>query len=358
MTPPPQQVLNEMHASLRFDVIYTISKLHIPDLLATQPLSLSHLITTLNESQPDKLLRVLQAARSSGYLHKSTSGQWHNNRLSSVLSTTHPASLRAMVLMKHEDNFLPWEFLVEHLQLPSTHGQDLFFHKVHGGASMWEYLEADEERQRQFGDAMACYDTIGSFGPVHDFDWSRFKRILDMGGNKGSFLSRLLDAHPQLHGVVFDLPDVIEKNTRSFWNAKPDELRERISLAAGSFFDAATIPRGRNGDAYVLRIILHDWSDSEVVAILKNIRAAIGSSAAASVIIVEMLPGPKDPLPVRHLLDLHMMVMFGGAERTAAEFEPLLRMAGFKTVAVVEVRSVMRVLEAQPVRNDETSMAC
>ena len=346
---PPRVVLDDVHASLRCHIIYSITKLGVPDLLAANPASSSQLAESLSLPSAEKLHRLLQAAASTGYLREDSHGLWHNTPLSVVLSTKHPNSLQPIVLMSTEDVSQPWDYLVDYLRLTSDGNQDLFFPKLHGGQSVWDYLETHPERQERFGAAMSSMDVVSSRAAIVDFDWSKFRRVIDVGGNEGSFLAGILQEYPHLRGVVFDLPDVIASNTERVWRSKPKEMQDRVELVPGSFLDASTIPKASDGDAYVMRAVLHNWRSDDVARILSNIRLAMGS-AAASLVIVELLPARKEPVATRLLLDLHMMLLFNSEERSVERFDPLLRDAGYRVEGVTNVRSAMRILEARPVK--------
>ena len=347
-----------MLGGMRAQVVYSLVQLRIPDLLADdlKPQTTVQLAQALSVARPDKLFRLLLAGRSLGYLSLDRQGGWHITRAGVVLAGSHPTSIRPIPVWLSGHMAPLWDQLPESLQLPSTDGQDVIFPRVHGGLSVWEYLEANPAVQQLFGDSMAAFDAVAWFGPVHDFDWSTFKRVVDVGGNSGSFLYKVLEAHPALRGSVFDLPSVVERNSRPAWEDREEGVRNRTTLVAGNFFDASTLPKAEDGDAFVLREILHDWSDADTLAILKALRAAIGDSQA-SLLIIEFLPEKKDLLFGRYAIDLLMMLVFGGKERSEEEFAVLLEAAGFRVAGVTEVRAVVRVLEAVPVKVTEAGEA-
>ena len=338
-----------MLGGMRAQVVYSLVQLRIADLLADKPQTTVQLAQALSISRPDSLFRLLLAGRSLGYLALDRQGAWHVARAGVVLTQSHPTSIRPISIWLTEFMAPLWDQLPDSLQLPLTDGQDIIFPRVYGGQSVWEYLEANPAVQKLFGDSMAAFDAVAWFGPVYDFDWSTFKRVIDVGGNKGSFLYKVLEANPEMQGIVFDLPDVIETNSRSAWEDREEDVKNRTTLMAGNFFDASTLPKAEDGDAFVLREILHDWSDADTLAILKSLRAAIGDSHS-SLLIVEFLPEKKDVLFGRYAIDLLMMLVFGGKERSMEEFEALLAASGFRVAGVSEVRAVVRVLEAVPVK--------
>jgi len=170
------------------------------------------------------------------------------------------------------------------------------------------------------------------------YDFSRCGLVVDVGGGQGALLAEILAAYPQARGIVFDQPHVVGGA------AEPPNaagVAERCRTEGGSFFES--VPAG--GDAYVLQHVLHDWNDERCATILANCRAAM---RAGSVLLVIENVLPEDGVPDAHLamLDLHMMVMLGGRERTRREYESLLRAAGFKPARSIPARGTIEVLEA------------
>src|SRR5690606_6033927 len=157
------------------------------------------------------------------------------------------------------------------------------------------------------------------------FDFSRYPVIVDVGGGVGARLAAILARHPQTRGVLFDVPDVIAKARRRLAD---DPVAERLALAEGDFFEA--VPEG--GNAYLLSHIIHDWPEAECLAILRNCRAAMTPSSRLLLIELVLPEGPA-PHPGK-MLDMTMLVMMGGRERTAAEYAALLEQAGFRLLGV------------------------
>jgi hypothetical protein len=145
--------------------------------------------------------------------------------------------------------------------------------------------------------------------------------VVDVGGGTGGLLSGLLARHPRLRGIVLDLPHSEAAALSTFAAAG---VADRCAFVSGDFFEAVTA----GGDAYVLSHILHDWDDEHALRILRAIRAACGD-AARLVIVDAVLPADGTSALVPKLLDLHMLVMLGGRERTADEWERLLGQGGF-----------------------------
>ena len=157
------------------------------------------------------------------------------------------------------------------------------------------------------------------------YDWSRVSIVADIGGGNGSLLTAVLDAHAHLRGVVFDLPHVVAAAAPLIEEAS---LSDRCETAAGDFFTDA-LPRA---DVYVLAQILHDWDDERAVAILRNCRRSIADDGR--LLLVEQVLPERDEPSYGRLLDLIMLLLLGGKERTSSEWSALLREGGFELVDI------------------------
>jgi hypothetical protein len=174
------------------------------------------------------------------------------------------------------------------------------------------------------------------------FDFSARRCLVDVGGGHGRLIADILAAQPDLRGVLFDLPPVIAGAGEVLRAAG---VQGRCGLAAGSFFDA--VPSG--GDVYLLHHILHNWDDTHCVAILRQCRAAMGADGRL-LIVEHLLPAEAAmPASVRlAMLDLHMLAVLGGQERSLAEFEALLRAGGLQLTRHLSLDASIHLLEAAP----------
>ena len=277
-----------------------------------------------------------------------------NTALSAVLRVNHPNSMRAMVGHNAEDAYPLWGKLTEFLKNPSGPiPWDLANPKYpFSKGGIWAFFEKHPEREEQFGRAMTSLDGLGANAMVTDGPWSRFSRVVDVGGGRGHFVHRLLDAHPEMRGVLMDRPPVIEL-AKTAWSSGGEfaSASSRVQLTAGSFFDESTIPRATDGDAYYMRYILHDWPEAESLSILRNVRTAIGA-ANATLLIGECALPDHDTIgvpPVMYQIDIQMMGAFGDAqERTPKQWAELLSQGGFRLVGFHPTRSLVHWVEAIP----------
>lgn len=210
-----------------------------------------------------------------------------------------------------------------HLLHAVTTGETAF--RAAHGQSNWAYRDAHPDARACFDDAMAANARRVDTAVVEAVDFGRFARIADIGGGQGSLLRAILAAYPELHGVLFDRPAVIEAVAPS---VSGTDLSRRCTLAAGDFFD--TVPAGF--DAYLLKYVLHDWDDADAVRILAACRRAMPPHGR--VLVIERLVGTDPADPVAAVSDLNMLVITGGRERTRDEFAALFAAAGLRLDAI------------------------
>lgn len=258
----------------------------------------------------DALHRVLCLLTDHGVFRRDGAG-FSYTPASELLRTDHPMSMRAFPQMMGQPVFLE---LFGHLE-----------HSVRTGApaihtvepeGLWAYYESRPEQARIFGQAMTA-KAAGDIGSVlGSYDFSRFDVIADVGGGRGHLLRAVLDSAPDAKGVLFDLPEV---------TGQLDFEHDRLAVQAGDFFvDPLPV-----ADAYLLMEVLHDWPDAEAVKILSAVRHA--APAGATVLIIENVLPDQDPDPRGHTLDVIMLAVTGGRERTPSQFATLFDQAGLRS---------------------------
>jgi len=348
--PPPVRMvelaLGGLHKS---QVIVAIDDLGIADALGDSAQTAQQLAATLGIQDADKLCRLLTAAAAFGVLtarqdSKSSTITFHNNALSAVLRNDHPNTVTHTIKGGMRSLYMPFNYIAEGLRqdrvpFDITHGQD-----------MWQYLKNNAEMEHEFSLAMASQDKMGIHGLLTDYDWSQHSKVIDVGAAYGTFLAAMLKQHPSLSGVVCDLSQVVQKAEQQWQSKYPSSMINRTSFVECDFLKSGMLPKADQArEAYVLRDILHDWSDDKVLVILRNLRQAIGDNPSAVVLLVEsVLQGITD-LSVKYLLDITMLVAVDGKERTEQEFGQLLQDTGFHLKTVHQTRGLYRVVEALPV---------
>jgi hypothetical protein len=207
------------------------------------------------------------------------------------------------------------------------------------GAEIWDYYKAVPEEGTAFTAAMTHLTSTVSDEVARLLDTARYTQAVDVGGAAGSFLYSLMRANAALKGIVFDRPNVVPGASAA---ANEAGLAERIKVIGGDFFKS--VPEG---DLYLLKYILHDWSDAECLTILRNCREA--AKPGARIAVVEQLLEPETGSPFTSLMDLNMHVMLTGCERTLDEYQSLFSGAGFGQTSITRTNSPMMILAADAV---------
>jgi spermidine synthase len=258
-------------------------------------------------------------------------GRFALTPLGATLRTDVPGSLRYFAIEELGENHYPaWERVLHSVET----GAIAFDHVY--GVSKWQYMAEHSDEARIFDAAMSSFSSAVAAAVVAAYDFSSSATVVDIGGGDGTLLAAILKANPSLRGVVADLPHVAEGAQRRL---EAEGLADRCEVAAGSFFESAPV-----GDTYVLKFIIHDWDDQQSAAILRNCRSAM--AANGRVLLVEAVIQPGTATSFSKYVDLNMLVMTGGRERTEAEYRALLDSAGLRLTRIIPTCTEMSVLEA------------
>ena len=207
------------------------------------------------------------------------------------------------------------------------------------GSEVFEHFARNPELSKVFNDAMTGFSTVVIPAIVESYDFSGIRTLVDIAGGHGAVLTAILEKHPGMKGILFDVDHVIAGATPKI---EAQGLAGRVSTASGDFFKA--VPSG--GDAYIMKHIIHDWDDEKAALILSNIRAVL--SKDGRVILLEAVIPPGNEPAMGKGIDLEMLVMPGGRERTEQEFRALFDRAGFTLTRIVPTASPLSVVEAKP----------
>jgi len=314
--------------------IHTAAKLGVADQLAREPASAEELAARLGVHGPT-LHRLLRTLASAGIFAEVESARFTLTPMGQLLRSDVPGSVRPFVLWAgHATTWAAWGELEA-----SVRTGEAAFPTVHG-TDVWSYYRERPELNALFDGAMAGMPKPLIDGVLAAYDFGAFKSIVDVGGGKGQLLAAILGASPAARGTLFDQPQVIAGAAPLLAAAN---VADRVAVVGGDFF--AEVPRG--GDAYLLKMILHDWNDERAAKILATCRAAMAPGSKL-VIVERVIPPGNGPHLAKHL-DLMMLVFFGSKERTEPEFSALLAGAGFRLDAVRPAQFGLAVLEATPV---------
>lgn len=311
--------------------VYIAAKLGIADYLQEQPKTAEEL-AALTDTHAPSLYRVLRALASVGVFVEDENHRFGLTPLAATLQTESSVSLRFMAIAElGPEHYLGWGNLLHSVKTGKT-----AFERA-TGMSIWDYYAQHPEDGKYFDRAMTDLTVTVVEGFLESYDFSSFKTVVDVGGGRGSLIGAILKANPTLKGILFDVPTVIED---ALPQLAADGVAERCALVTGNFFES--VPVG--GDAYLLKWIIHDWDDEKAIAILKNCHQAMPDNSR--LLLIEQVISHGNDLPFGQLMDLNMLVMMGGRERTEAEFRSILQAGGFQLTRIIPSLSPMSAIEA------------
>ncbi|MFF8312580.1 methyltransferase [Streptomyces lydicus] len=307
----------------------TAARYRLADHLSGGPRTAEQLAAATGTHAP-KLRRVLRYLATRGIFREDSSGAYRLTPAAEPLRTDVPDSLHPAVLMMTDAMFLRTS-----AALPDAvqHGGPSFERTF--GAPLFEHLLADPAARRLFDDGMASLSAPVDEAVADAYPFPGTGTVVDVGGGRGGLLRAALRRHPQLTGVLFDQAPPLAHHLLD-----GDELKGRWRTEEGDFF--ASVPAG--GDVYVLKHVLHDWSDEDCRRILRNCRTAM--AAGSRLLIVDAVLPPGNAPHFGKTLDVAMMVVADGQERTAEEFATLLSACGFRLTRVLPTSAFPSVVEA------------
>jgi hypothetical protein len=324
---PGDLVADLARAYLAPRCLHVVAEIGVADHLADVPRPL-HALAEATAVNPDALGRILDLLATQGVFARSGSGYEHTPA-SRLLLSDHPQSLRSFVRMMGSDVF--WSGLGDLAHSLETGAPAVTQVSPEG---LFAYLRATPEMGKVFDEAMTGKSRLDIAGIIAAYDFSRLGTVADVGGGRGHLLQAVLEAAPRANGILFDLPQVVA-NSKSLGSP-------RMSLQAGDFFKDP-LPLA---DAYLLCNVVHDWSDDQATAILLNVRRAVPKGGRL-LVIENILPEGPEAHRARQL-DIIMLAMTGGRERTNDEYERLLAAAGFQVSRVVRTQTPISIIEAVP----------
>ena len=330
--PTPQDQMTRMITGAWISqMVHVAARLGIADRLAEGPKTVEELAQA-TETHARSLFRLLRALGSIGVFSEDAEGRFRTTPLGECLRSDVPGSQWAMALMMGEEHFQCWGDLLESVRT----GQPAFDRLY--GKPIFEYLGEHPEQAKVFDAAMTSIHGRETQATLDAYDFSGIGVLADVGGGNATNLIAILDRYPDMRGVLFDLPHVVERARR---NLEAAGVIDRCKPLGGSFFDAIPV----QADAYFLRHIIHDWDDEKAGLILGNIRQAM--PPGARLLVVEHVLPPGDEPSFGKLLDLNMLLLPGGVERTEAEFRRLYENSGFRLTRIVPVEGDLSVIEGE-----------
>jgi SAM-dependent methyltransferase len=338
MTAEPQSTvdtagrLRQMIAGYQVtQAVHAAAVLGVADLLADGAEYSERLAHALGVPE-DPLYRLLRELAGVGVVEEVAPRRFGLTPVGELLRSDRADSQRPMAVMAGQDwMWRPWGRLVDSVRTGRTAFDSVF------GMPFFGYLQADAQARAVFQGAMRSANTRAAVADHYDFSGSR--TVADVGGGHGPVLASILQKHPHVEGVLFERPAVLDAAREHLASAG---VLDRCRLVAGDFFESVC----EGADTYVLSQILHDWDDTDAVAILANCRRVM--APGSRLLVVERVAKPHGVPHTGPLADLMMLVMLGGRERTGDEYEALLAKAGIRLARTVPVGEAWRVLEGVP----------
>ena len=303
--------------------VYVAAKLGVSDLLADGPRSSAEL-AELTKTHAPSLYRILRVLAALDVLREQPPGKFVLTPLGERLQTGVSGSLRNWAILTDQLGGLrPFDRILDTV-ISGEAGLKLAY-----DSTPFEFLAKHPAAEIGFQAAMS--ERTAAFAPSvgATYDFSRMHRIVDVGGGRGTLLAAVLAARPHLHGIVFDLPEVVAGAAQTLQAAG---VADRCTIEGGDFFVA--VPA--DGDGYLLANVLQDWDDEHSVAILRNCRRAMHGDGKVLVVQRMIFSDPERSIPTL-LSDLNMLVLTGGQERTEDEYARLFAGADLRLTGVLSV---------------------
>lgn len=323
-----EKVIDVIFGRWKSQILHAGVKLGIFDSVGTQPKNGAEIAAELG-LDGELAYRLLRALASMGFLKENDHRAFSITSLGELVRSDHPQTLRGVTLLEEgPEHYAIWKHLVPMIKDGKQDGFSREF-----DVKIFDYASKNPAYGELFNKAMSSYSAMHTrwvLDALENYDFSAIKTICDIGGGQGHLLCSLILQHPHLSGTVLELGSVI-KDKQLLW-ADRMGVQDRCLYLEGDMF--REVPRA---DAYMMKMILHDWDDEECVKILSNIQKA--SPPGGRIFLVEhVVPGPQTP-HFSKIFDIHMMCALTGRERTVDEYAKLLELSGLKYVETHHPRS-------------------
>ncbi|MBT3154598.1 hydroxyneurosporene methyltransferase [Streptomyces sp. CHD11] len=334
LAPAPFSLLEMVQGAMLSQAVHAAAELRVAEALRDGPLPAAQLAERVG-AHPETLGRLMRLLASNGVFTERKDGRFALSPMGAALLEDTPMSMRGIaVLMGHPVHREDWSHFVDAVRtgepsLPKLRGMTAF-----------EFMEAKPEYGEVFMKGMGAMSSTETEPIVAAYDFSRFGTVVDFCAGRGELLARILQKSPGVRGILSD-PRVAENGAAE--HLAEQGVADRCEVVAADLF--GPVPEG--GDAYVLKHIVHDWPKDQALRILRNVRASIRPDGR--LLLMEMVvPDKPNSAHSSKLVDLWLMLLVGGMERTAAQYGELLTEAGFRLERVVQTPGAVSIVEASP----------
>jgi hypothetical protein len=326
MNPPPSAQLWQIATDYLLPrCLHVVAELGVADHLGEAPATAEALAmaTGVSADPLDRMLRLLAVVG----VFEARGSLWAHTELSRLMRSDHPQSMRPYIRMMGGPMFWAAAGELEH----AAHTGKAAVERLAAGG-IWSYFRDHPDEARIFDAAMTARSNAEIATLIPAFDFTRYNIIADVGGGRGHMLTAVLAATPNAKGILFDRPPVVA-------GVAPDP---RMSVQGGDFFKEP-LP---TADAYILSRVLHDWADTDAEAILRSVRRCAPKHAEL-LVLESILPEGSEPHHAK-VLDILMLTISGGRERTRREYQTLLEAGGFRLDRVVPTSGPVSVIVGAP----------
>ncbi len=333
--PLPEVLLRARDGLILHQTLYVAARLGVADHLEDGWRSVAELARNLNVNE-DALYRILRLLASQGIFEQNGARCFRNNHVSGFLRTDVPGSVRSLFIFWGSDFHYPSFGHIMHTVQTGESSRTFL-----SGTDGFEHLRRDPEHARIFDDAMTTMSELVAPAIASAYDFGAWGTLMDVGGGNGILLSHILRAHPGVQGVLADQEHVLERaRERGYLGA---DLAARTTMKPCNFFEH--VPPGSR--AYLMKSVIHDWDDGQARTILAKCREAIPADGVLLLVECDLL-GANVPSNAK-FIDIVMLILTGGRERTTDEYRELLAGAGFRLNKVVPTASHFAIIEAFPI---------
>lgn len=331
--PLPAQMLDLINGYWVSKMVHVAAEMGLADAVGDGARSATELASEVG-ADPERLHRMMRALTGVGVFSVDEHGRFSNTELGATLRSDRPDSMRDFArMMPASYNWRGWDALEVGIRAQKTPFDEVF------GMGGFAYLQGHPEDEAVFARSMASISGAENPAVAEALPLEGIGSLMDVGGSGGHLLAAVMQQHPALRGLLFDQPQVVEGAKQADYLAA---FGERVAFAGGDFFEA--VPGGV--DAYMMKYILHDWDDERCVRILQNCRANL--SASGRVFVVDNVVVEGNEPSWGKMLDVNMLVLTGGKERTERQFAELFERAGMRLERIVETACPLSIVVAAP----------
>lgn len=330
--PPTAQVMQILMGTMTSAAVSAIARLGIPDHLQSGPKTVDELARAVG-AHPDLLFRLMRATSSLGILSQTPNGEWEQTAMSDVLRSDAPVTLRDVATFFADD----WHVRALASLDDTVRTGEQAIDRIYG-MPVFAYFETDPKAAENFNRGMTAFSTAEAPAIVDAYDFSGIRSLTDVAGGHGLLLATILEHYPDMSGALFELPQVVQ----GLAGGPLEQFGNRARIVEGDMF--TSIPSGAG--AYIMKRIIHDWSDEQCGKLLSSCRAGVADGGKL-LVIDSVVPTDLGFSPSK-FMDLVMMLFSGGKERTEDEFRALFAASGWRLNRIIPTASPLSIIEGVP----------